>query len=100
MYRLLLNIHVHVGAPEEVVSCLNRLGYKEFRAGQEAAVLRILSGILIIYLISHYNHGAPPFYCFQVSLPYWSSQQALVSLSATSYLPTAMPSVPPAASLW
>ena len=45
MYRLLINIHVHVGAPEEVVACLNRLGYKEFRAEQEAAVLRILSGI-------------------------------------------------------
>ena len=101
MYCLLLNIHVHVGAPEEVFACLNQLGYKEFRAGQEAAVLQILSGILIIiYLISHYNHGAPPLYHYQVSLPYWSSQQALVSLSVTSYPPTAMPSVPPAASLW
>ncbi len=38
----------YIGVPDEVLSNLNTLGYEEFRSGQKATVLQILSGIMLL----------------------------------------------------
>ena len=49
--------------PDEVLSCLNALGYQEFREGQKQAVLQILSGTLpyiiaVLLVLAYYMSGA------------------------------------------